>query len=110
RCPDTILKFGGHAMAAGLTLRETGFAAFQTAFDEAVRTLSGKSHFEPEIETDGSLETGYANADVAGMLQRQVWGAGFPAPIFCDVFQVRQQRILKEKHLKLTLERGHQRF
>ncbi|MBC7204031.1 MAG: single-stranded-DNA-specific exonuclease RecJ [Pusillimonas sp.] len=110
RCPDTILKFGGHAMAAGLTLRETSFNDFQLAFDDAVRTLSGKTRFEPEIETDGSLETGYANAQVAGMLQRQVWGAGFPAPIFSDSFQVHQQRILKDKHLKLTLERDYQRF
>ena len=110
RCPDSILKFGGHAMAAGLPLREASFAEFQTAFDDAVRTLSGKTRFEPEIETDGSLETGYANADVAGMLQRQVWGAGFPAPIFADSFHEQQQRVLKEKHLKLTLERGHQRF
>src|SRR3546814_3799203 len=72
--------------------------------------MSGKASFDPVIETDGSLETGYANAEVASLLQQQVWGAGFPAPIFRDTFQVRQQRLLKEKHLKLSLERGHQRF
>lgn len=110
RLPGAILKFGGHAMAAGLTLRESAYDSFQTAFDEAVKTLTGKSHFEPIIETDGSLESGYANADVAGMLQQQVWGAGFPAPVFRDTFRVVHQRLLKEKHLKLSLERGHQRF
>lgn len=110
RLPGAILKFGGHAMAAGLTLRESAYAQFQEAFDDAVRTLSGKSFFEPIIETDGSLETGYANADVAGLLQQQVWGAGFPAPVFRDTFWVRHQRLLKDKHLKLSLERGHQRF
>lgn len=110
RLPGAILKFGGHAMAAGLTLRESAYDSFQNAFDEAVKTLTGKSHFEPIIETDGSLESGYANADVAGMLQQQVWGAGFPAPVFRDTFRVVHQRLLKEKHLKLSLERGHQRF
>ncbi|MFA7625337.1 MAG: single-stranded-DNA-specific exonuclease RecJ, partial [Pusillimonas sp.] len=90
--------------------RESAYEQFQTAFDEAVRTLTGKSHFEPIIETDGSLESGYANADVAGLLQQQVWGAGFPPPVFRDTFRVAHQRLLKDKHLKLSLERGHQRF
>ncbi|MGB6104850.1 MAG: single-stranded-DNA-specific exonuclease RecJ [Pusillimonas sp.] len=110
RHPGIILKFGGHAMAAGLTLREDAYELFIQGFDGAVRELSGKASFDPVIETDGSLETGYANAEVAGLLQQQVWGAGFPAPIFRDTFYVRQQRLLKEKHLKLSLERGHQRF
>jgi len=110
RCPGVILKFGGHAMAAGLTLREDAYQVFIQGFDDAVRELSGRASFDPVIETDGSLETGYANADVAGLLQQQVWGAGFPAPIFRDTFYVRQQRLLKDKHLKLSLERGHQRF
>src|SRR5690606_28995163 len=90
--------------------QEEAYPVFVQAFDEAVRELTGKASFEPTIETDGSLETGYANAEVAGLLSQQVWGAGFPAPVFRDVFQVRQQRLLKDKHLKLTLERGHQHF
>lgn len=110
RHPGIILKFGGHAMAAGLTLREDAYDLFTSSFEVSVKELSGKALFGPTIETDGSLETGYANAEVAGLLQRQVWGAGFPAPIFRDTFQVRQQRLLKDKHLKLNLERGHQRF
>lgn len=110
RYPGIILKFGGHAMAAGLTLREDAYATFIEGFDAAVIELSGRSSFDPVIETDGSLESGYANADVAGLLQQQVWGAGFPAPIFRDTFHVRQQRLLKDKHLKLNLERGNQRF
>src|SRR5690606_2833428 len=61
-------------------------------------------------ETDGSLESGYANVDVAGMLNREVWGAGFPAPVFMDTFTVRNQRLVGQKHLKLALERSHQRF
>ncbi|NYT66078.1 single-stranded-DNA-specific exonuclease RecJ [Alcaligenaceae bacterium] len=110
RYPGIILKFGGHAMAAGLTLREDAYDVFVQSFEEAVQELSGQASFEPIIETDGSLETGYANADVAGLLQQQVWGAGFPAPIFRDRFHVMQQRLLKGKHLKLNVQRDHQRF
>lgn len=110
RHPGIILKFGGHAMAAGLTLREDAYETFVEAFDAAVKELTGRDSFEPIIETDGSLESGYANAEVAALLQQQIWGAGFPPPVFRDVFLVRQQRLLKDKHLKLSLERGHQRF
>lgn len=110
RLPGAILKFGGHAMAAGLTLREQAYQNFVASFDQAVRDLGGRASFDPVIETDGSLESGYANAEVAELLQRQVWGSGFPAPVFRDTFRVDRQRLLKDKHLKLTLERGHQRF
>ncbi len=110
RHPDMIVKFGGHAMAAGLTLVGAHFEAFRGAFDAAVRELTGKTEFEPVIETDGSLETGYANAELAMLLQNQIWGAGFPAPVFQDEFQVLHQRLLKDAHLKLLVQRGHQRF
>lgn len=110
RLPGAILKFGGHAMAAGLTLRTEAYPAFVQQLDQAVQTLSGQTHFEPLIQTDGSLETGYANAEVAGMLQTQVWGSGFPPPAFRDTFRVIHQRLVKDKHLKLYLERGTQRF
>ncbi|WP_066131373.1 single-stranded-DNA-specific exonuclease RecJ [Bordetella ansorpii] len=110
RHPNLIRKFGGHAMAAGLTLGRDDFATFAPAFDAAVRELTGRDRFEPLIETDGTLESGYANAEVAGLLNQQVWGAGFAAPLFLDEFTVRAQRLVGEKHLKLSLERGHQRF
>ena len=110
RHPGLIRKFGGHAMAAGLTLGRDDFPAFAPAFDAAVRELTGRHSFEPLLETDGSLESGYANAEVATLLQQQVWGAGFAPPLFLDEFAVRNQRLVGEKHLKLSLERGHQRF
>ncbi|PJX26678.1 single-stranded-DNA-specific exonuclease RecJ [Advenella sp. S44] len=105
-----ILKFGGHAMAAGLTLREEAFAEFEEAFDLAVRRISGKDSFEPLIETDGSLDPLFTTAEVAGMLHEHVWGAGFPPPLFRDTFRVLNQRLLKEKHLKLRLERMNQQY
>jgi single-stranded-DNA-specific exonuclease len=110
RDPTLIRKFGGHAMAAGLTVGRADFPRFAPAFEAAVRELTGRRDFEPVLETDGSLESGYANAEVAGLLQQQVWGSGFAAPLFLDTFQIRAQRLLGDKHLKLTLERGHQRF
>jgi len=110
RHPGLIRKFGGHAMAAGLTLGAGALEAFVPAFEAAVKELTGRDRFEPLIETDGSLESGYANVEVAGLLQRQVWGSGFAAPLFMDGFTVRSQRLVGGKHLKLALERGHQRF
>lgn len=110
RHPGLILKFGGHAMAAGLTLGREDFERFAPAFDLAVTELTGRESFEPEIETDGSLEMGFANAQIANLLEQQVWGAGFAAPLFLDEFTIRSQKLVGEKHLKLSVERGHQRF
>lgn len=110
RHPGLIRKFGGHAMAAGLTLGKNDFERFAPAFDLAVTELTGRTSFEPVIETDGSLEEGYANAQVANILEQQVWGAGFAAPLFLDTFKVQSQKLVGEKHLKLSVQRGHQRF
>ena len=110
RHPGLIRKFGGHAMAAGMTLGREDFDRFVPAFEQAVIELTGRKSFEPVIETDGSLEPGYANAQVANILKQEVWGAGFGAPLFLDEFTVRNQKLVGEKHLKLSLERGHQRF
>src|SRR5690606_12228195 len=110
RYPGIILKLGGHAMSAGLTLAEAAYPVLVEGFDAAVRELSGADRFEPVIETDGSLEADFATIEVASLLQEQVWGAGFPAPVFRDTFTVLHQRLLKDKHLKLFLQRGTQRF
>ncbi|WP_336972259.1 single-stranded-DNA-specific exonuclease RecJ [Alcaligenes sp. PF14] len=110
RYPGLILKFGGHAMAAGLTIEEDNYDVFVQAFEEAVQELTGRFQFDPVIETDGSLEPEHINITVASLLQKQVWGAGFPAPVFRDKFFVRQQRLLKNKHLKLSLERNGEYF
>lgn len=105
RDPHLIKQFGGHAMAAGLSISEADYARFVPLFDEAVRILSGKDSFEPEIQTDGGLEIEYLNVETAMLLDAEVWGAGFPAPLFKDQFHIQQQRLLKDKHLKLRLER-----
>ena len=110
RHPLLIPKFGGHAMAAGLTLAEKDLPVFQVAFEKAVQQLTGKTQFDPQLATDGSLEDGYANVRVADMLDQHVWGSGFPGPVFRDIFTIRNQKLVAEKHLKLVVERGSQRF
>jgi single-stranded-DNA-specific exonuclease len=104
--PGLILKFGGHAAAAGLTLREADFDRFRAAFEEATRALLLPADLERVIETDGSLDPGQLTAEVVALLSGPVWGQGFPAPRFCDEFDVAAQRIVGEKHLKLTLAHG----
>lgn len=110
RNPGMILKFGGHAMAAGLTLANGHMQAFEKALTQAVTELTGRQKFEPVIETDGSLESGWANVQTAQLLEQQVWGAGFAAPLFQDNFTVINQRLVGSKHLKLSLMRGHQQY
>lgn len=103
--PGLILKFGGHAMAAGLSIPAQALPQFQQAFDDAVIAFTGKSHFDPVIEHDGSLDSTFMDLGTAELLAQQVWGAGFPAPTFVDQFKVIHQRVLKDKHLKLRVER-----
>jgi single-stranded-DNA-specific exonuclease len=108
--PSLIQKFGGHAMAAGLTIRADAFDAFAAAFEKVGRDWLGQSQLERVIETDGPLEDAYYTTSFIELMDTQVWGQGFAAPVFCDEFRVVSQRILKEKHLKLSLERNGTRY
>ena len=110
RAPDLLLRFGGHAMAAGTTLKAADFPRFQSLFAEVAGELLAPADLTRSLETDGPLEAGYVNLETAHLLRNEIWGQGFPAPLFVDDFDVEQQRILKEKHLKLQLRKGNQRF
>ncbi|MHB1333738.1 MAG: single-stranded-DNA-specific exonuclease RecJ [Sulfuriferula sp.] len=110
RSPDLILKFGGHAAAAGLSIRETDFARFATLFEQTVQGLLSPGDLSKVIETDGELPLPTLNLELAQALDGQVWGQGFPAPSFSGVFRVAQQRVVGEKHLKLRLEMSGQLF
>ena len=110
RAPSLIERFGGHAMAAGLTLRAEAFDAFSQAFEEVGRSLLSELQLERVIETDGPLEDGYYTTEFIELMDGQVWGQGFAPPVFCDEFRVVSQRILKERHLKLLLERNGARY
>jgi len=110
RHPGLLLRFGGHAAAAGLTLREDDLPLFEQSFEEVARALLTPADLTRTLETDGALETGHMSLDSARMLQQQIWGQGFPAPMFSDEFNVDRQRILKDKHLKLSLSKNGVRF
>jgi single-stranded-DNA-specific exonuclease len=110
RAPGILLRFGGHAMAAGATLRETDFNRFQVLFAEIAGELLSPADLTRTLETDGPLEGGYISLETARLLENEIWGQGFPAPLFVDDFEVEHQRVLKEKHLKLRLKKGNSRI
>ena len=108
--PELILKFGGHAMAAGLTIRESDFVLFQKAFDAVVDQLLPLEARQHSIATDGALGEGDLNLNSARLLVDGIWGQGFPAPIFANRFKILESRLLQDKHLKLTVANGQQRI
>lgn len=110
RQPDLIIKFGGHAMAAGLSIQQADFDVFHKAFEAVVRESLTDADLLATIETDGGLQTNEINLATAQLLSKQVWGQGFNQPLFFDVFKIVNQRILKEKHSKLLLEKDQKRF
>lgn len=110
RAPGLLLRFGGHAAAAGLTLREENLGDFEALFEEVVRGLVSPADLTRTLETDGPLEAGRMTLESARLLEGEIWGQGFPAPLFSDEFDVDKQRILKDRHLKLTLRKGAARF
>lgn len=108
--PDLIIKFGGHAMAAGLSIRAHDFERFQQTFEQVVQSLIDAETLQEVMETDGALMLQDMTLHTAEILCHQVWGQGFPAPVFYDEFEVVQQRLLGEKHLKLRLQKQGQLF
>jgi len=102
--PGMISQFGGHAMAAGLTIQRSQFKAFQQAFDKEVRKHLSADELHGTILTDGALSGNDFNLELAEQLRTITpWGQGFPEPIFDGEFEVLKRRILKEKHLKMQV-------
>lgn len=109
--PGAVLRFGGHAMAAGLTLRsEDDLPAFRDAFEKAVRSMVDASVFERVIYTDGGLAPDEITERLVQAIDNQIWGQGFDAPVFANEFRVVRQSLVKDAHTKLILELGGQRF
>jgi len=102
--PDVLLRFGGHAMAAGCTIDEDNFELFDAAFQKVASDWLDKETLQRRLLTDGSLPAAECRVDVAESLNREVWGQGFLPPIFCDTVEVVSQRIVGEKHLALKLK------
>lgn len=109
--PDLIVKFGGHAMAAGLTIHQKDFDRFQKVFDEAVGEELDTEHLQGIIYTDGELSGKELNLETTYLLQQAgPWGQSFPEPVFEGEFKILQQRVVGEKHLKLMVEAHNQLF
>ncbi|MCH1918039.1 single-stranded-DNA-specific exonuclease RecJ [Shewanella sp. A3A] len=105
RHPGMIKKFGGHAMAAGLTLEKAAFSDFAAAYDAAVRSQLNEKDLAGELLTDGELPLELFTLDTAQLLRDGgPWGQAFPEPTFDGYFRILQQRLVGEKHLKLVLE------
>ncbi|MGQ0285892.1 single-stranded-DNA-specific exonuclease RecJ [Pasteurellaceae bacterium 22721_9_1] len=104
RYPDMILKFGGHAMAAGLSIKADKFELFQKAFNQAVTDWIGDDELKGIIWTDGELSPALLNIQTAEQLkQAGPWGQAFPEPMFDGEFNVLEQRLVAKRHLKMTL-------
>ncbi len=110
KSPMLISKFGGHAGAAGLSIREECFTEFAAQFESTVSKLLSPADLEQLIENDGELAVNEMKLPLARELGSQVWGQGFPAPMFRGIFNVVNQRIVAEKHLKLKLTQGKHEF
>ncbi|TDQ57025.1 exonuclease RecJ [Mesocricetibacter intestinalis] len=105
RYPQMILKFGGHAMAAGLSIPENLFEQFQSAFNQAVSQWFDEELQQDKIWTDGELSPALLTLDTAERLrQAGPWGQAFPPPLFDGEFNILQQRLVGEKHLKMLVE------
>ena len=103
RCPGVLLRFGGHAMAAGCTILEDQFPAFERAFAQVAQEWLDAKTLTRCLETDGPLDPAFRQAQVVEQLNREVWGQGFAYPTFSEDVEIISQRLVAEKHLKLQL-------
>ncbi len=104
RYPQLLSKFGGHAMAAGITLRRTDLETFRQAFDEEVSRHLSEDDLQGKILSDGELRDEELALPLAELLRNAgPWGQGFPEPLFDGRFEVLSQRVVGEKHLKMTV-------
>jgi len=103
RHPGVLLRFGGHAMAAGCTIAEAHFAIFDLALQRVASEWLDTATLTQRIRTDGALALEYFNIATVTTLEAQVWGQAFEAPLFCDEVDVIAQRLVGDKHLKLRV-------
>ena len=101
--PDLILSFGGHAMAAGLTIKDNNFDLFNKEFESVASDLLNDNDLSLVFEVDHSI-LDEINLDDINLINSEIWGQGFPAPIFYDTFEVLEQTSIGDKHIKCTLK------
>jgi single-stranded-DNA-specific exonuclease len=110
REPHLMRKFGGHAMAAGLSITNANFAPFVKAFEQVASDLLTPDLLEQRVESDGSFAIEEFDFETAHLLHQHVWGQAFPPPLFDDEFTVVESRIVAFKHTKLRLKREGRMF
>jgi single-stranded-DNA-specific exonuclease len=103
RHPGLLLRFGGHAMAAGCTIEEARLAEFEQALAQVAQEWLDAATLTRRLETDGPLSPQWLDTELVDQLQLAVWGQGFAAPTFSEELEVMSQRLVGEKHLKLEL-------
>ncbi len=104
RHPGVLLRFGGHAMAAGCTITEDGFAQFEAALQQVAQEWLDAATLTRRLDTDGPLHPDYRRVDLVDTLHKEVWGQGFAPPTFSEELEVVSQRIVGERHLSLKLK------
>ena len=104
RHPGVLLRFGGHAMAAGCTIAEENFDAFEQGLNGVAQEWLDAATLTRRIDTDGPLKPEYRRIDLVDTLHKEVWGQGFAPPTFSEEVEVVSQRLVGEKHLALKLK------
>jgi single-stranded-DNA-specific exonuclease len=103
RHPGVLLRFGGHAMAAGCTIHADHIDVFESALQEVAQEWLDEATLQRRLDTDGPLLPEYRRVELVDQLNSEVWGQGFAAPTFCEELEVVSQRLVAEKHLSLRL-------
>jgi single-stranded-DNA-specific exonuclease len=103
RCPGVLLRFGGHAMAAGCTIAEEHFDEFEAGLNQVAQEWLDVATLTRQLDTDGPLAPEYRRVDLVDTLHKEVWGQGFAPPTFSEEVEVISQRLVGEKHLALKL-------
>ncbi len=104
RHPGVLLRFGGHAMAAGCTIDEEHLDIFEAALQQVAHEWLDAATLQRRMEADGALDKQYRRTDLVDTLHHEVWGQGFAPPVFCEELQIVSQRLVGEKHLALKMK------
>jgi single-stranded-DNA-specific exonuclease len=104
RHPGVLVRFGGHAMAAGCTIDEEHLETFESALQLVAHEWLDAATLERRMEADGALDKQYRRTDLVDTLHKEVWGQGFAPPVFCEEVQIVSQRLVGEKHLSLKMK------
>jgi len=106
RHPGVLLRFGGHAAAAGCTIAEEHLDTFDTALQTIAAEWLDAATLQRRLEADGALDPQYRRVDLIDTLHQQVWGQGFAPPVFCEVVDIVSQRLVGQKHLQIKVRHG----